>query len=113
MKRMLVVMIAVLLTMMIAGCVHSTGGVAPSNIPLAPGSYKELAIVGGKDCVYYLFGVIPLTGGNETRTALNRALLSRPGTMALVNVTADTYSQFFIVFSRTCTQVYGTAVRIQ
>lgn len=113
MKTMIILMIAVLVTVVTLGCVHTTGGVAPSNVPLAPGSYKELAIVGGKDCVYYLFGVIPLTGGNETRTALNRALLSRPGTMALVNVTADTYSQFFIVFSRSCTQVYGTAVRIQ
>ncbi len=110
---MIAVMSAVLMTVMIAGCVHSTGGVAPSNIPLAPGSYQEFSVVGGKDCVYYLFGVIPLSGGNETRTALNRALLSRPGTMALVNVTADTYSQFFIVFSRTCTQVYGTAVRMK
>lgn len=92
------------------GCAHVSGGVAPSNVPLAQDSYKELGPVRGTDCIYYLLGLIPLTGGNETKDAVADALKARPGTTALVNVTADTYGQYFILFSRGCTQVDAIAV---
>jgi hypothetical protein len=94
----------------ISGCGHISGGVAPSNIPLAPGSYKELGPVRGISCVYYLLGIIPLCAGNETKNALAVALIQKPETIALINVTADTFSQHFIVYSRVCTQVDGIAV---
>ncbi len=95
---------------LISGCGHISGGVAPSNVPLAPGSYKELGPVHGDTCVYYLLGIIPLSPGNETKNAVADALREKPEATALVNVTADTFSQFFIVFSRVCTQVDGIAV---
>jgi hypothetical protein len=94
-----------------SGCGHISGGVAPSNIPLAPNSYNELGTVRGDTCVYYLLGFIPLTHGNETKDAVNDALRKIPGTTALINVSADTYSQHFIVFSRMCTQIDGIAVK--
>jgi hypothetical protein len=95
---------------LMAGCSHVSGGVATSNVPIAPGSYRELGHVRGESCVYHLLGFIPLTAGNETRHALAEALRQKPDSTALVSVTADTYQQYFLLFSRTCTQVYGMAV---
>lgn len=93
-----------------AGCMHHPGGIAPSTKPLAPGGYTELGKVRGQDCVYQLLGLIPVTGGNEMRNAVEDALRTKPLADALVEVTVDGYFQYFILFSRACTQVYGTAV---
>ncbi len=90
---------------------HHPGGVAPSTKPIAPGSYTVLGKVRGQDCVYYLLGIIPVTGGNETRSAVADALDKKKIADALVEVTVDGYFQYFIFFSRACTQVYGTAVQ--
>ena len=92
------------------GCMHHPGGIAPSTKPLAPGGYTELGKVRGQDCVYHLLGLIPVTGGNEMRNAVEDALRTKPLADALVEVTVDGYFQYFILFSRACTQVYGTAV---
>ena len=92
------------------GCMHHPGGIAPSTNPLAPGGYAELGKVRGQDCVYHLLGLIPVTGGNEMRNAVEDALRTKPLADALVEVTVDGYFQYFILFSRACTQVYGTAV---
>lgn len=108
MKKILIV--TIVLTLLV-GCGHVTGGVAPSNIPLAPNSYSELGPVQGADCVYYILGFIPVSGGNETKDALADALAQRPEATALINITADTYSMNFIVVSNICTQVNGTAVK--
>lgn len=92
------------------GCMHHPGGIAPSTKPLAPGGYTELGKVRGQDCVYHLLGLIPVTGGNEMRNAVEDALRTKPLADAMVEVTVDGYFQYFILFSRACTQVYGTAV---
>ena len=81
----------------LGGCAHQAGGVAPSNIPLEPGSYTVMNEVSGQDCVYRLLGIIPLSSGNETRDAMKSALSSAKGADALVNISVDTYSQTFIV----------------
>jgi hypothetical protein len=95
---------------LLTGCGHVSGGIAPSTIPLEPGSYRVLDEVRGRDCLYYLLGIIPLSGGNETRRAVQSALDKEAGATALINVTSDTYQQHFILFNRTCTEVHGTAV---
>ena len=94
----------------LSGCGHVSGGIAPSTIPLAPGSYRVLKEVRGGDCLYKLLGILPLSGGNETRRAVESALREEADATALINVTSDTYQQFFILFNRTCTEVHGTAV---
>ncbi len=83
-----------------AGCMHQSGGIAPATKPLAPGGYTELGQVRGQDCVYHLFGLIPITDALHTKILAD----------ALVEVTVDGYFQYFILFSRACTQVYGKAV---
>ncbi len=94
-------------------CSHISGGIAASSIPLEPGSYRELGKVKGGDCAYKLLGLIPFSSGNETRSALEDALSEIPNTSALVQITSDTYAQYWILWSNTCTQVYGTAVTIK
>jgi hypothetical protein len=97
----------------LSGCAHYPGGIAPSTVPLAPGGYTVVRpYVMGQDCLVALFGIIPLTGGNTTAAAVQSALSRAPGSDALVNVTSDAYSQFWILWSSTCTQVRGTAVKV-
>lgn len=97
----------------LSGCSHYSGGIAPSTTPLTQGAYHTLGegVVEGKDCVYSLFGLIPLSGGNETRDAVQDAISQEDGATALIDVTSDTYSQFFILYGRTCTQVQGIPVK--
>ena len=92
------------------GCSHISGGIAPSSIPLEPGSYSVIGEATGGDCQYKLLGIIPLSGGNETHSALEDALTDVPNTTALIQITSDTYSQYWILWSNTCTQVHATAV---
>ncbi|MDC9728545.1 MAG: hypothetical protein PSN04_04345 [Methyloprofundus sp.] len=95
----------------LTACAHIPGGVSASNIPLAPNSYTILEEVEGNDCYYSLLGLIPLTDGNESKDALEDALIQVPETDALIQITADSYFQYWILWSNTCTQVRGTAVR--
>jgi hypothetical protein len=96
---------------MLAGCSHYPGGIAPSTIPLAPGGYTVVkSNVVGSDCLVSLLGILPLSGGNQTHLAVTDALKQAPGATALVNVTSDAYSQYWILWSNTCTEVRGTAV---
>lgn len=112
MKAQLTV-ILLALGLVIGGCAHQTGGIAPSTIPLAPGSYKILGEVMGRDCVWHLFGLIPLTRSNSTNAAMNKALGRLPGTSALISVSADDYMLWWIVVTQVCTEVRGTAVRVE
>lgn len=94
----------------LSGCGHISGGAAPSTEPLTPGSYREIGAVRGEDCVGYILGLIPIDDGNQTKEAIADALKKAPGATALVKVSADTFSQNFIVYARVCTQVDGVAV---
>lgn len=100
-------------TLGLNGCTHYSGGIAASTTPLTQGAYHTLGdgVVEGKDCVYSLLGLIPLSGGNETRDAIQDAISQEDGATALIDVTSDTYSQYFILYGRTCTQVQGIAVK--
>lgn len=96
----------------LAACTHDPGGIAPSTIPLAPGGYTVInPHVEGSDCRVALLGILPLSGGNRTDKAIEDALDDAPGATALVNVTSDAYSQYWILWSNTCTEARGTAVK--
>ena len=97
--------------LLLSGCMHDPGGIAPSTIPLAPGGYTVVKEeVRGSDCRVMLLGILPVSGGNRTDRAIRDAILSAPGATALVNVTSDAYFQYWILWSNTCTEVRGTAV---
>jgi hypothetical protein len=96
----------------LSGCSHYPGGIAPSTIPLAPGGYTVVEEeVRGSDCLVELLMILPVSNGNRTDTAVRNAILSAPGATALVNVTSDSYTQRWILWSNTCTEVRGTAVK--
>jgi hypothetical protein len=96
---------------LLAGCQHNPGGIAPSTIPLDPGGYTVVKTgVLGSDCQVSLLGIVPITDGNQTHQAIADALAQAPGATALVDVTSDAYSAWFVLWSQTCTEVRGTAV---
>ena len=67
--------------------------------------------VHGEDCAYYLLGIIPLSNGNDLHEAIADAMKQKPMADAMIEVTVDFYWQWWILFSRVCTQVHGTAVQ--
>jgi hypothetical protein len=97
--------------LLLGACTHYPGGIAPSTVPLAPGGYTVVKEhVEGSDCLVALLGILPVSGGNRTHNAIADALKEAPGATALVNVTSDAHSQYWILWSQTCTEVRGAAV---
>jgi hypothetical protein len=106
---MLRVVRAAILAATLSGCLHSAVTVSPATKPLAPGGYKELRPATGVDCLWALFGVIPISSGNTLQNAMREAIENGGGD-ALIQVTADTFFQHYIIVSRYCTQVEGIGV---
>lgn len=98
------------MSMAVTGCIRSPIGMLTSTKPLAQGGYTELGSVEETDCLWYLFGVLPISTGNNFQSALTDAMGQRGGD-ALIQVTAETYYQNFIVVARYCTIVQGVVVR--
>jgi hypothetical protein len=93
-----------------AGCMGLGGGVAPSTTPLEGKEYIILdQVVSTDSCVMFL-GFIPVSDLNSVHDAVKDAL-RKHNADALINVTVDTYTAYFILFSRTYTRVCGTAIR--
>jgi hypothetical protein len=107
-----VTLLVVFAPVLLAGCSYTSGGIAPSTIPLTPGGYTVLKRVHGRDCQVRILGVLPVSGGNETRRAVESAMGQALGATALVNVTSDTFQQFWVLFTRHCTEIFGTAVSV-
>jgi hypothetical protein len=94
------------------GCARAPGGVAPSNIPLAPGGYTVIGPVKASDCMVRLLGLIPVSGGNQVSDAMAEALGHASGADALVNISVDTSGAYWILWSHNCTEVRATAVTV-
>lgn len=93
-----------------SSCIRSPVAMMPSTRPLEQGGYQELGPVEETDCIWYLFGILPISSGNNLQSAM-RDGIRRGGGDALIQVTAETYYQNFIVVSRYCSIVQGIAVR--
>ena len=81
-----------------------------STRPLAQSGYRELGPVSESDCMWYLFGFIPISSGNTMQRAMRKAIEAGRGD-ALIQVTSDSFYQNFILFSRYCTDIEGIAVQ--
>lgn len=106
----LIMMIASL--SVLAGCAHMPGGLAASNTPLEGRKYKVLKPTSATNSRVKLFGLIPINGSNSTRDCLEQAIRNGNGD-ALIDITVDAYSMYFILFSRDVIAVWGTAIRFQ
>ncbi len=93
MRNALILGVLVLLVLAAAGCRTYSGGVAPSNVPLAPDSYTKGARVSGTSWGIYIFWFIPV-GFPSTEVALDDALRQSNG-RPLVGVTTDTRHYFW------------------
>lgn len=97
---------------LLAGCACIPGGISASSTPLNNKPYHILGHTSATDSRFILLGVIPLTGSNSTKDALNKAI-KKVGADALIDVTVDGYKQWFILFSRTITKVEGVGIRFE
>jgi len=95
----------------LSGCFHSAIGMTPSTKPLEQGGYEELGPAKGTDCLWLFLGAIPISTGNTLQGATKEAIRDRKGADALIQVTADSFFQHYIIVARSCTQVEGIAVR--
>lgn len=95
---------------LMTGCVTRPGGIAASSTPLEGRSYQVLGYTAATDSCVKLFGIIPLSGGNHIRDALKSAA-HKAGGDALIEVTVESYDQYWILFSRHITRVEGFAIR--
>ena len=93
-----------------AGCATMPGGVAASSTPLEGRSYQILKCTEATSSRICLFGIIPITPHNSIRKAIDAAA-RREGGDALIEVTVEGYSQYWILFTRDVTRVEGIAIR--
>jgi hypothetical protein len=108
--RMMAALLAVGVGLFAGGCATTPGGIAPSNVPLEGKTYTELGHTAGKDSLVRLFCILPVSGSNSIRQAMERAIRNKNGD-ALINITVEAYSSYWILFSKHVTRVEGTAIR--
>jgi hypothetical protein len=106
MKRTFLLALALAAT----GCIHTPVAMMTSTKPLAPDGYDVVRPGSATDCKWMLFGFIPVTTGNTLQGAMQKAINDGGGD-ALIQVTADTFFDYWIVVSRNCTLVEGVGVR--
>lgn len=96
----------------LAGCAHTPGGIAPSNIPIEGRKYRVVGSARATDSVVRLFGVIPVSGSNSIRGAMHDCIRSRKGD-AMIEITSESYSQFWILFTRNTIVVQGDVIKFE
>lgn len=105
-------MVAPLFALGLAACIHTPRGISASTLPLEQGKYTIIGDANDSDCAWALFGIIPITPGNTTQEAIREAIRGAgDGADGLIQVSVESYYQYWIVVSRDCTEVEGIAVR--
>ena len=105
-------LLVILLVLIVSGCAHAPGGIAPSTTPLEGKEYVILGNASGSKSLVYLLGLFPISSANTIRSAIADAVSSQGGD-AMINVTVETYSQYWILFSRVVTSVYGDVIKFK
>lgn len=112
MKALSSVAVSLLLLGLAAGCAHVPGGIAPSTLPIDGRDYQVLGPAKATSSAVYLFGFLPVSGSSSLRDAKEAAIRGK-GADALIDVTAEAYSQYWILFSKQTIMVEGTAIRFE
>ena len=100
------------MVIVMTGCATMPGGIAASTTPLEGRKYSNLGRATETDSRIYLLGIIPVSGANTTRDAIDSAVRSRGG-HAMINVSVESYAQWWILFSRFTTRVDGDVIRFE
>lgn len=104
--------LALLLLLLASGCAHTPGGIAASTVPIDGRDYIVLGPAKATSTAVYLFSFIPVSGSSSLRDA-KMAAIRRQNADALIDVTAESYSQFWILFSKQTIMVEGIAIRFK
>ena len=110
--RTAIAVVSVLLLVVMAGCAMRPGGVTSSTTPIEGRKYVNLGRAVQTDSRVYLLGFIPVSGANYTRDAIDKAVRSRGGD-AMIDVTVEGFSQFWILWTRFATRVEGDVIRFE
>ena len=115
MKKAIVILLAIIF---IAAC-SSTGNLGmitksqanPTSILSSSQSYKEIGLVKGSACRFFLLGVAPW-GDSTVTQAIDNALANGGDAMINVSVTSSLYGfvPIYNIFCYTCTAVEGIAI---
>jgi len=105
-----IVLLAILILALEVGCSHMPGGIAPSTTPIGNRPYRVVGRARGSDSYVLLFGILPIKGSNSVKEAVHSAIRAH-GADALIEVTVETYTQFWILFTRNVIKVEGLAIR--
>ena len=95
---------------LLAGCAHFPGGLAASSTPLEGRKYTVLGHTEASDNFVLLLGILPVSSANTIRRAMDRACVKAGGD-ALIDVTVECHSEYWILFALQVTTVEGTAIR--
>ena len=101
-----------ILSLLFMGCACIPGGVSASNTPLHARPYTVIGSTEGYDSRFAILGIIPVTDGNSLRDAMKHAK-GQVGADALIDITVDSYTQWWILFTRTVTKVDAKGIRFK
>jgi starvation-inducible outer membrane lipoprotein len=98
--------------LLFTGCATMPGGIAASSTPLEGRKYTVLERTSATSNCIRLLGIIPISGSNNTRSAIDKAARYVGGD-ALIDVTVEGFNQYWILFSRDVTYVEGIGIRFE
>jgi hypothetical protein len=93
-----------------SGCAHFPGGISASSTPLEGRKYTVLGHSEASDNYVLLLCFLPVSTPNTIRRALDKACVKAGGD-ALIDVTVECHSEFWLLFALQVTTVEGTAIR--
>ncbi|MDO9543092.1 MAG: hypothetical protein Q7J98_12335 [Kiritimatiellia bacterium] len=99
-------------SLLFAGCASMPGGIAASNTPLHAKPYTVIGETEGSDSQYAILGIIPVTSANSLKRAIKNAK-GNCGADALVDITVDCNMQWWVLFTRTVTEVSAKGIRFK
>jgi len=112
MKNTSRVLMVVLASVFAAGCAHIPGGIAPSTTPIDGRAYDVIGDVKETDSRTLLFGILPLSGPNTIQGAVDKAK-KKMDADALIEVTAEAYNSWWILWANNTTVVRGKAIKFK
>ncbi len=102
---------AILVILAFLGGCSTPGAVAPATLPIQ-GEYVEVGPVDERTSCGYAFLMIPF-GNPDPVSDIIDAMVEARGGDALVKVSSESSSSFYILGSSNCFTVRGTVVRFQ